>query len=420
MNCSTNLRFFPGIGFITLLLLGCGREKVAEKYPDGKPKVIRSYGWLGGETLGNLKREQTFFFNGNKDADTRYSHGKRHGPYLDFWHNGQKKLEGRFLAGKKEGEWVFYYNQFTVSARGVFKGDRKEGLWRQFWENGDPKAEGSFHDGKEIGTLKEWSAKGDLMVENSCFEANERGRYRTFHANKTLKEDYACKLGVPVGEYARKDPDGIVVEKGTFDDKGRKEGVWETFHTNGKRASLRHYRQGLETDSSFTWDVAGRLRERGFFVDSTGERLGYDSLGHLIEKQHFINGHPEGESWIYFPTGAKRSVMIYKGGVPAELRKWHPNGKLMAEGVYLNGKRTGEWKEYGENGKLLESSHYQEGILHGEQLFYDVQGKLTRTQRYEHGYPAEGKIPAALAAGLNKRPQAKDSAAAAAKTDTHP
>jgi len=400
--------YFVLICMLASLFVGCGRDVVAEKFPNDKPKVIRTYGWLGSQTRNNLKREIVFYSTGNKETDTQFKKGERHGPYSNYWQNGHRKTEGQFVHGKKEGEWKFYFNQFTVSAMGVFKNNLKEGLWRQYWENGEPRAEGNFHLGKEIGTYKEWTNKGEPVLENACFELNEQGRYRNFYVNKQIKEDYNCHFGVPVGAYVKKDPDGVVIEKGNFDSLGRKEGVWETF-INGNlsvtlspvvKASLKHYHEGIENDSSYAWYASGQIKERGFFVSGVGERLGYDSLGHLIERQHLVQGRPEGEVCTYFPSGGKHSLVIYKAGVPTEQHSWHQNGKLRSEGSFQAGKRVGIWKQYHDNGKLAEVSPYQDGVLHGEQIFYDKEGKTTQTLRYEHGYPAEGKIPASLAAGI--------------------
>ena len=391
------------LALVSFFLSGCGKEKVTEKYPNGKSKVVRNYGWIGGESKENLKRERVYYFNGNLESDTRFKSGQRHGDYHDFWHNGQKKSDGQFVKGKKEGTWLFFFNQFTPSAKGVFKADLKEGTWRQFWETGASRAEGDFHQGKEIGLQKEWDVKGDILIENSCFESNPSGLYHSYYPSKTPKEEYGCTKGLPDGLYTRKDMDGMIVEKGHFDSAGRKDSVWETFHPDGKRASLKHLRQGFEFDSSFVWDLAGRLRERAYFDSGTGEHLRYDSLGHLVERQHFFKSHPEGESWTYYTNGNKHALVLYKEGLPTELHKWYANGKLRTEGQFTQGKYSGEWKEYGENGTLLQSSQYQDGTLHGLQLFYDTNGKLTRTLRYEHGYPAEGKIPAALAAGIEKQ-----------------
>jgi antitoxin component YwqK of YwqJK toxin-antitoxin module len=407
------LRLFSFHAFCVsaLLLTGCGKEKVAARYPNGKPKIIRTYGLLGGETPENLKREQTFFFNERKESDSHWKDGKLDGPYEDYWHNGQKKSQGLYRAGRKEGEWEFYFNQFTLSSKGLFKDDRKEGPWKSFWENGAPRAEGSFSAGNEVGTWKEWTAKGEPVSVNSCFAANDTGRYVSYHANNTVKEEYACKKGVPTGAYVKKDPDGTVVERGGFDAQGRKDGTWETAWSEGKPASKRTYAAGLEHDSAWAWDEAGRLRERAHFDSGSGERVLYDSLGHLIARTRYVKGQPDGEDWSYWPEGEvpkgrvadkpgpKRQLVAYALGKPITMQRWHVNGKLMSTGQFTDGHRAGEWKDWWEDGTLKEISHFEAGALHGDRLFYDPKGKLIRTARYEHGYPAEGRIPKAVARG---------------------
>ncbi|MDQ3003703.1 MAG: hypothetical protein M3Y08_20895, partial [Fibrobacterota bacterium] len=118
---------------IAIFLMGCAKEKVEAKYPDGKAKVIRTYNPLSVVTPENLRRQQTFFFNGNKESDGYYRDGQLHGLFEDYWHNGQKKSQGKYKKGKKDGEWVFHYNEFTVSSKGRFKNDLKEGEWNAYW-----------------------------------------------------------------------------------------------------------------------------------------------------------------------------------------------------------------------------------------------------------------------------------------------
>ncbi len=394
------------------LFMACGKEKVAERYPNGKPKIIRTYGVFGGMNPGNLKREQTFFFNANKETDAHWRNGKLEGISEDYWHNGQKKSHGLYRDGLKEGEWDFFYNQFTPSSKGNFKHDLKEGTWRSFWENGALKSQGDFAAGKETGTWKEWTAKGEAAAINSCFESNDSGRFVSYHANNTVKEEYACRKGVPSGDYVKKDPDGTVVEKGAFDALGRKQGTWEAFFSEGKPASHRGYLAGMEQDSGHAWDETGRLRERAHFDSGSGERLVYDSLGHILERTHYAKGQPDGESWFYWPAGPvsapgrveakpgpKRQLVAFALGKPLTLQRWHLNGKPMAVGQFIDGHRSGEWKDWWDDGTLKEISHFEAGALHGERLFYDPKGKLMRTSRYEHGYPAEGRIPKAVAHG---------------------
>lgn len=404
-------------------LTGCGKDRIESKYPNGKPKVIRTYGLLGGADQSTLVREQKFYSNDHKESDARYSRGVLDGRYEEFWHNGQKRTVGNFKDGKKEGDWETYYNQFTLSSKGRFRNDAKEGRWISFWENGALKSQGDFSAGKETGTWKDWSPKNEPVDENSCFESNGQGRFLSYYANKTVKEDYRCLRGIPSGAYVKKDADGNVIEKGSFDSQGRKDGTWEAFYEGGKRKSVMRFAGGLDQDSAYAWDEAGRLKERAHFDSGTGERVAYDSLGHLSERRHFLKGQPDGESWIYWPNGQKHSLLIYKGGKPVAMQKWHPNGKPMADGVFENGHRSGEWKDWWENGKLKEVSHFQDGALHGERFFYDEQGKLTRTQTYEHGFPSSGRIPKGLAGQVNlqgtaagpKAPDAADSAGKASR-----
>lgn len=415
------------VGLVPLGLVGCGKERVEAKYPSGKPKVIRTYGlssfWSGAQP-GNLIREQKFYYNDHKESEARFRRGVLHGTYEDFWLNGQKKNQGKYRDGKREGDWEAYFNQYTLASKGRYQNGLKVGQWNGFWENGTLKSQGDYAAGKETGTWKEWTAKGEPISENSCFEANPEGRYLSYHANKTVKEDYLCKRGVPTGAYLKKDPDGTVAERGAFDAQGRKEGAWETFYPGGAKASLRQYAGGLDQDSAYAWDEAGRLRERAHFDSGTGERLSYDSLGRLIERRHFLKGQPDGESWAYWTIsgsmsdplrwppsqpgvtdkqGPKRSMILYDNGKPVSMRKWFPGGKPMAEGVFENGHRAGEWKDWWENGKLKEVSHFQDGALHGERFFYDNLGKLQRIQSYEHGFPSKGKIPKGLGAVSNPK-----------------
>jgi antitoxin component YwqK of YwqJK toxin-antitoxin module len=410
-------RIYAPVLLAMAFLAGCGKEKVAEKYPNGKPKVIRTYGIWGGANPENLIREQKFYFNAHKESDAHYRKGRLDGRFEDFWHNGQKKSQGEYRDGKKEGDWESYYNQFTLSSKGRFQNGLQEGQWSSFWENGVLRSQGAYAAGKETGTWKDWSAKGEPVNENSCFAANEQGRFTSYHANKTVKEDYQCRRGVPSGSYLKRDPDGTVIERGAFDSQGRKDGTWEAFHANGKRASMMRFLGGLDQDSAYAWDDAGRLRERAHFDSGTGERVAYDSLGHLIERRRFLKGRPDGESWTYWPQGGKRALLLYKDGKPVTMQKWHPNGKPMANGVFENGHRAGEWKDWWENGTLKEVSHFQDGALHGERFFYDEKGKLLRTQKYEHGFPSSGKIPKGLAGSGNPQGTVVDPGSARTGTD---
>jgi antitoxin component YwqK of YwqJK toxin-antitoxin module len=376
-------------------LAGC-RAVVESAYPDGKPKVERTYNLFGPKDSANLKRERTWYFNGKPEKDARYRRGILHGPYRDFWHNGQLRNQGEYVDGRRQGPWKVHFNQFTVASQGSYLDGLKEGEWIDSWENGDLKARGEFRRGREVGTWRRWASRGDLVEETSCFEANDTGRYASYHADRTPKEEYRCRRGKPVGGYVRLSLEGEVEQRGRYDSAGRKDGLWETFHPGGKPASRHAYRAGVQVDSLWAWDRAGRVRERGFLVDGAGEKVAYDSLGKVISRMRISGGKPDGESWSYYPDGKRMSLVVYGKGQPVLNRKWHPNGRLAQEGAFEEGKRDGEWKRFGEAGQPLETTWYRKGIYHGERKLYDSTGRLIQVLRYEHGYPAEGRFPAGL------------------------
>jgi uncharacterized protein len=380
---------------LLLLLAGC-RDVVESRHPDGKARLVRTYSLLGGRDSLHLEREQSFHFNGKPERDARYRKGRLDGPYSEYWSNGQKRTTGRYVEGKRQGEWEVYYNQFSVAAKGAYRDDLKDGPWIELYENGELKSQGEYRQGREVGTWKQWGRKGDLLVENSCFEANAEGRYRSFHAADTPKDEHACRNGLPVGPFVRRNPEGDVEERGTFDSTGKRDGLWETFHPGGIPATRRSYRHGEPADSLWAWDARGRLRERGFFAEGRGEVLAYDSLGRLSERRPSVNGSPNGETWGYHPDGRKKSRVVYADGVPLSLERWHANGRLAAEGRFDKGKRTGEWKQFDARGRPQELAFYVEGRLHGERRLFDTTGRLIQVQRYERGYPAEGKFPGGI------------------------
>ena len=64
---------------------------------------------------------------------------------------------------------------------------------------------------------------------------------------------------------------------------------------------------------------------------------------------------------------------------------YHPNGKIMEEGTYIDGKIEGVFKEYDENGKLIVQSHWKNTALNGKLTHWrDVdKGILMETTQYK-------------------------------------
>lgn len=62
------------------------------------------------------------------------------------------------------------------------------------------------------------------------------------------------------------------------------------------------------------------------------------------------------------------------------VRRFHANGKVLAEITYKNGKKNGVFKSWYDNGQLHEESYYENDSLVGQVISYYKNGK----KNYEH------------------------------------
>jgi antitoxin component YwqK of YwqJK toxin-antitoxin module len=113
----------------------------------------------------------------------------------------------------------------------------------------------------------------------------------------------------------------------------------------------------------FSQDV---MNKEGVFVSTTGEKYS----GNLV---------------AYFENGNKQySYEIKEGKENGKAEFFYVSGKLMEQGEFDNGKKTGNWMKWSEKGtqvKLAEAN-YKNGEKHGDWMIWDEKG----TKRYEMHY----------------------------------
>lgn len=106
-------------------------------------------------------------------------------------------------------------------------------------------------------------------------------------------------------------------------------------------------------------------------------------------------------------------------------KEFNKHGVLIAEGVYLNGRKHGTWREYYDdsgsvmieenfrhgihegrfasyhpNGKLCSEGHFQNGLREGDFRVFDETGREVKVLRFVHDIevtPLPENVPAAMA-----------------------
>lgn len=169
-----------------------------------------------------------------------------------------------------------------------------------------------------------------------------------------------------------------------------------------------------------TATVALQAQDTVNVTDSKGLKQGFwrkvNAEKQVVYEGRFVNDKPVGEFRYFYPDGKLKTLMTYSSGsdeTPSV--SYHVNGKKMAEGVYRqkqkngewryyndlevlmseeyydNGKSVGTWKNYYDDGKLLEVFSWKNGLKDGPWTQYFTDGKIRMTADYVAG-KLEGEV----------------------------
>ena len=97
-------------------------------------------------------------------------------------------------------------------------------------------------------------------------------------------------------------------------------------------------------------------------VDAQGRKQGFwtkkDTEGKLLYQATFKDDKPIGEMKRFHPNGKVMAILNYtENSDEAEAQMFDEKGKLVAQGKYLNQKKTGEWK-YLSDSKMVSTETY--------------------------------------------------------------
>ena len=109
--------------------------------------------------------------------------------------------------------------------------------------------------------------------------------------------------------------------------------------------------------------------------------------GGLIYEGAFLNDKPFGEfKYFYNDRGLKAVSRFQNDGTISYTFFYHPNGKMMARGKFINEKKDSVWNYYRESDELLVSKeNYFDGKIHGESISYYPNGDVAEIINYDKG-----------------------------------
>jgi antitoxin component YwqK of YwqJK toxin-antitoxin module len=196
------------------------------------------------------------------------------------------------------------------------------------------------------------------------------------------------KKGRKQGEWIKKYDNGVVMYKGEFKDDmpiGEFRRFYETgtlhsvqnhkdnnvsdiviYEQDGKTISTKGSYIGKVKDGRWTYYIEGKISLEEQFENGKLNGLSkvYTKKGELIEEIPYVQGKIDGVKRCFLPDGKKYSECAYKEGVEhGDYKLYEGFDYPVIEGVYVHGKRNGEWQVRDDRGKLVEVLKYDNGVL---------------------------------------------------------
>ncbi len=223
-------------------------------------------------------------------------------------------------------------------------------------------------------------------------------------------------MGLEQGVRTRYWPGGHLRARSFYKD-GLKEGVAESWHFNGKRATRRHFTMGKLMGDVERWSEAGvyqpttvenmesrskvendlgwvknRGGRYGKYYDSRsgclaeGEYTTYFDNGNIELKVPFVNGLHSGCQRRWWPDGSLRSEILLKDGLGDGLgQSWHFNGQLARRRFMIAGEFDGLYETWSPTGQKTWETSYKDGNYHGYEKGFDEDGNLSWCIYYHRG-----------------------------------
>ena len=145
------------------------------------------------------------------------------------------------------------------------------------------------------------------------------------------------------------------------------------------------------TDVPFTGEVSGQSTGKFKKGKKNGMWLSYHQNGQLSSKGLYKGGKQDGLQELYHDNGQLLSKINYKDGKVGDglWETYYQDGRLSDKNNWEGGKLEGFSGTYYGNGRLYKSGYYKDGKPHGIFKYFNQDGSREKTETYKDGKLAE-------------------------------
>jgi uncharacterized protein len=301
--------------------------------------VIRNseFGKVGG-IEGN---KTTYYPSRNVKMEEEYVNGVKKGKHQEFYENGNPKEISWFTDNKHNGKCNVYWETGKPKEMGMYQDELRNGDWKIFYDNGQMQMSGSFIIGKMAVKKEEqqvsqrhgrWQffSKEGLLQKEGDYEKNKEKGFWKFYSYKNNARQLRMELELTGGMATGK---GKIYDNGALAAEGNMTGM---------------------VKGIFKKSVGGKEESEEVFIDAPADNpkanITYKWSGNWqLPKKN-------GPYTEYFAGGRSKKIeasyMMDK--LSGKYKEYFLNGKIKAEGEYMNDKKNGIWNVYNEKGSLIE------------------------------------------------------------------
>jgi antitoxin component YwqK of YwqJK toxin-antitoxin module len=355
------------------------KGKLSDGLKDGYWQFFHENGNVGAEgnyLEGKESGEWKYYNeNGNLVSIENFEGGNLHGKFLGYGESESLVDSATYVYGRLDGLSISRFPDGTIRSKGNYHLDLPTGAWEYYHANGKMSEQGEFKDGLKTGLWKSWHEHGqekDILIYSEG-EISEWIYYMDESGNKQIENKN--------GTYTAKYEDGKVSLQGKIVN-GKMDGIWKTYHPDGKPDSELTYENG-QSKLANHWDKEGKQ----LIQNGTGDYISLTESGSKFEEGKYINGLKHGNWKVYFDedeTMLNQTNYNY-GKMDGYMINYFPNEQEALKGYFSNDLKHGKWIWYYEDGSIETEVEYVKDKKTGSQKFYNTEGFLVKTEVYEDG-----------------------------------
>lgn len=201
--------------------------------------------------------------------------GLKQGPWSKLYPNSKVyQYKGQFKDDKPVGTFTYYYENTKVKAI-IKHGDgakRSEAFF--YHDNGKLMSYGIYRDLKKDSIWLNFGPSGRLSTSETYSNDVLNGKKTIYYVpedpndkKQIVSAVYNYTQGKLNGESLEYFPTGVVKEKGNYV-MDKRVGVWETYHSNGKRMMQERFKDGMKHGWCYAYDEAGKVVGKQYFYNN--------------------------------------------------------------------------------------------------------------------------------------------------------